>query len=203
MAQPVVMLDEHPPPSHDHIVVLDGVTWADYQRVLEIRGDRPTPRMAYLEGRLELMNPSKFHESKKSMVGCLLEAWCLDNGVDISPFGSWTLENKETKRGVEPDECYVLGDNPDAERPDLAIEVIWTSGGLSKLDIYRKLGIREVWIWKKGTLTPYVLRGEQYEPIERSELLPGVDLAQLVRYVEVQPMTKAVREYRAALRGRR
>jgi hypothetical protein len=25
-------------------------------------------------------------------------------------------------------------DRPDAERPDLAIEVIWTSGGVGKLD---------------------------------------------------------------------
>lgn len=27
-----------------------------------------------------------------------------------------------------------------SDRPDIAVEVIWTSGGLDKLEIYRKLG---------------------------------------------------------------
>jgi len=35
---------------HDNIVVFDGFTWGDFQRLLSIRGDRPVPRLAYLEG---------------------------------------------------------------------------------------------------------------------------------------------------------
>jgi Uma2 family endonuclease len=199
VAQPAVIVDRDAT-SHDHIVVLDGATWADYERVLEIRGDRSEPRLAYLEGRLELMNPSKSHESIGGMIGRLLEAWCFENEVDVSPFGSWTLERKEAARAVEPDECYVVGDRPDAERPDLAIEVIWTSGGVGKLDIYKELGVQEVWVWKAGTLTAYVLRDAQFERRERSQLFPDVDLELLNRFVRVQPMTKAVRDYRAALR---
>ena len=55
----------------DDIIVLRDVTWADYQRLLEIRGERPVPRLTYLEGALELMTPSRPHESLKSMIGCL------------------------------------------------------------------------------------------------------------------------------------
>lgn len=201
MAQLALVLEDAKPASHDDIVVLEGVGWADYQRLLEIRGERAVPRMTYLEGRLELMNPSRSHESIKSMIGCLVEAWCLEKGIDISPYGSWTLENKEARRGAEPDECYVIGDNPDADRPDLAIEVIWTSGGIGKLEVYRKLGVREVWIWQNGKITSYVLRRDQYEATSRSELLPDLDFDQLIEFVGVYPMTKAVRAYRAALRG--
>lgn len=43
-----------------------------------------------------------------------------------------------------PPRRALLG-SEDAERPHLAIEVVWTSGGLDKLDVYRKLGVREVW----------------------------------------------------------
>jgi Uma2 family endonuclease len=184
----------------DDIIVLREVTWADYQRLLEIRGERPVPRLTYLEGALELMTPSRPHESLKSMIGCLVEAWCLEKGVGITPYGSWTLESKEANRGVEPDECYVLGDVAEPERCDLAIEVVWSRGGLNKLEVYRKLGVREVWIWKAGSIEVFALRGEEYVPIQRSETLPGIDLPVLLRFVDVRPMTRAVTEYRAALR---
>jgi Uma2 family endonuclease len=149
------------------------------------------------------MNPSRSHETIKSMIGCLVEAWCLENDVDITPYGSWTLESKESERGVEPDECYVLGDVAEPERCDLAIEVIWTSGSVNKLDVYRKLGVQEVWLWQQAELRVFSLGGDQtYARIERSRLLPQLDLAELLSFVDIRPMTRAVKEYRAALRGR-
>jgi len=187
----------------DDIIVLQGATWADYQRLLEIRGERPVPRFTYLEGVLELMNPSRPHETIKSMVGRLVEAWCLENDIDITPYGSWTLENEESERGVEPDECYVLGDVPEPERCDLAIEVVWTKGVVDKLEVYRKLGVRELWIWKAERLQVLSLRNERYVALERSELLPGIDLEQLLQFASIKPMTRAVREYTAALRASR
>jgi Uma2 family endonuclease len=184
----------------DDIIVLRDVTWADYQRLLEIRGERPVPRLSYLEGALELMRPSRPHESLKSMIGRLVEAWCLEKGPGITPYGSWTLESKAADRGVEPDECYVIGDVDDPDRPDLAIEVIWSSGGIDKLEVYRKLGVREVWIWKPGTIEVFVLRDATYVPVLRSEVVPGIDLATLLRFVDIRPMTRAVTEYQAAVR---
>ncbi|MEG4506483.1 Uma2 family endonuclease [Microcoleus sp. F6_B4] len=34
--------------------------------------------------------------------------------------------------------------------PDLAIEVVFTSGGIDKLQLYKRLGIPEVWFWEDG-----------------------------------------------------
>lgn len=213
MATPALAPDDRTaPPAReadgDHLIVLTGATWADFQRMLELRGERPVPRLAYLEGTLQLMSPSQRHERLKSMIGRLVEAWCLERGVEITPYGSWTLEEKALERGVEPDECFVLGDDASsdegdeaARRPDLAIEVALTSGGLSKLELYRGLRVREVWFWKRGAITVHVLRGDAYEAVPASEALPGLDLALLLRFVDVRPMTRAVREYREALRG--
>jgi Uma2 family endonuclease len=133
------------------------------------------------------------------MLGRLVEEWCLERGVDITPYGSWTHESKESNRGAEPDECYVLGDNSEPARCDLAIEVIWTHGGVDKLDIYRKLGVREVWIWRSARISLHQLRGDHYEPLVASAVLPGIDLQLLLEFLDVRPMTRAVREYRAAL----
>jgi hypothetical protein len=51
--------------------------------------------MAYLEGALELLSPSKDHEQIKSYVGRLIEAYALARGIDLSPYGAWTLKNDE------------------------------------------------------------------------------------------------------------
>jgi Uma2 family endonuclease len=188
-------------PREDHIVVLREATWADYQRMQEMRGDRSAPRLTYLEGVLQIMSPSRDHESIKSGIGCLVEVWCLERGIEFSTYGSWTIEDKEVERGVEPDECYVFGRVAAPARPDLAIEVVWTSGGINKLEVYRGLGVREVWFWRRGVITPWVLREGRYEQVERSEVLVGIDLVQLAGFAERPTTSAAIVAYREALRG--
>jgi len=200
MAEPAVATEAPALPA-DNIILLENVTWADFRRILQMRGDRPVPRLTYLEGVLELMRPSRPHEAIKSMIGRFVEAWCTENGVEITPYGSWTLENEDADRAAEPDECYVIGDVDEPERCDFAIEVVWSSGGINKLEVYRRLQVREVWFWKKGRIDVHVLRGDRYVAVEASELLPGIDLVLLASFARRQPMTRAVKEYRAALRG--
>lgn len=191
--------DHDDTPVGDKIVVMRGLSWSDYQRMLEARGDRSVPRFAYLEGQLEIITPSLSHESLKSRIGRLVEVWCLENGVEFSPYGSWTLENKNEDGGLEPDECYVFGSVSEPERPDLAIEVVWTSGGLKKLDIYARLGVKEVWFWRRGRITVHVWSADQYVEARESSLLPGIDLVELMSYLDRPSASQAIREYRAAL----
>jgi Uma2 family endonuclease len=198
----VELVDREDEPREDHYVHLHGVTWADYLRLLEIRGERSVPRLTYLEGTLEIMSPSRTHDEIKSYVGRLVEAWCLEKGVEFTPYGSWTLTNEEAKRGAEADECYVFGLDPKRkEQPDVAIEVIWTSGGIDKLKVYRKLRVREVWFWKNGRIHVHVLRGIRYEPAAASEVLPGIDLDHLLSFLDRPTASQAIRDYQAALRG--
>lgn len=197
------LADHDDTPVDDKIVVLRGASWADYQRMLEVRGQVSSPRVAYLEGTLEVITPSRSQEGLKFNIGRLVEAWCLENEIEFSGYGSWTLESKESALGIEPDECYVFGTVREPERPDLAIEVIWTSGGIDKLEIYRKLGVREVWFWRRGKLSAHVLRGEMFLEVTESELLPGLDLVELAGYLDRPTASQAIREYRAALQARR
>jgi Uma2 family endonuclease len=186
-------------PQEDRFVVLHEATWADYQRLLEMRGDRSVPRITYVEGALEILTPCRNHESIKSTLGCLVDLYCLENDIEYGAFGSWTLENKEEDRGAEPDDCYVFGRAREATRPDLAIEVVWTSGRIDKLNVYRKLGVAEIWYWRNDELKAYVLRGDRYRPVARSKALPGIDLAELARHVHAPTTSQAIRDYRATL----
>lgn len=55
-------MDRQDEPREDHFVLLYGVTWADYIRILEIRGDQSAPPITYVEGTLEIMSPSRTHD---------------------------------------------------------------------------------------------------------------------------------------------
>jgi len=177
------------------------VSWEDYEHLLELRGDKSAPRITYLEGTLEIMAPSRQHEGIRSLIGSLVEAWCIDRGIELMPYGSWTLKERKEERGVEPDECYVFGTEARA-RPQLAIEVEWTSGGLDKLEVYKRLGVGEVWHWRKGVIQVFVLEGDGYRESERSLVLPDLDLQLLASFLDRPTLTTAVREFRAALATR-
>ncbi|MPY86898.1 MAG: Uma2 family endonuclease [Luteitalea sp.] len=157
--------------------------------------------MAYLEGALEIMSPSKDHERIKSYIGCLVQTYALERGIDFSPYGSWTLKSAPKESGVEPDECYIVGSDQSKEVPDLAIEVVWTSGGIDKLEISRRLGIGEVWVWKKGRIEIHLLNQGSYEHAGQSRLFPGLDVDFLCSFLDHPTASQAVRALREALRG--
>jgi Uma2 family endonuclease len=176
------------------------VPWAHYEAQLALRGDAPVPRMAYLEGALELMSPSKDHERVKSYIGRLVEAYALERGIDLSPYGAWTLKHAPKQAGAEPDECYILGSDQSKERPDLAIEVVWTTGGIDKLEIYRRLAVGEVWFWRSGHIEVHVLRQDQYMRVTQSGVFPDLDLTLLTSFFDRPTALQSVRAFRDALR---
>ena len=194
------------PKTMDHFVYLR-VNWQGYQQLLALRGERSVPRITYLEGLAELMSPSRYHEIDKKRFARLLEAWSEIAKVPLEGSGSWTLEDQEADRGAEADECYTVRRvvKSDDDRPDVAIEVVWTSGGIDKLEVYRKLAVREVWFFNRGTLRFFALRREAdddiYREIPRSELLPELPIDVLLACMLEPDQTSAVRALRAALAG--
>jgi Uma2 family endonuclease len=188
------------PRVEDNFVLLTGVTWEQYEDLLRIRGDRSGVRLTYLDGDLELMSPTLDHESIKTAIARLLETYAEEMGLTFNGYGSWTVRSEPRARGVEPDECYVLGTQR-PEAPDLAIEVEWTRGAIDKLEVYRGLGVREVWRWRDGTIEVHALRGDRYRRRPASALLPGLDLARLAKLAAKPDQTAAVRSFRAWLKA--
>ena len=202
MSSPAPSPPDARPAEADQRLVMYNVPWSGYEAQLALRGDAPVPRLAYLDGAMELMSPSREHERLKSSIGRLVEAFAIECGIELSPYGAWTLRAAPKASGLEPDECYIIGTDQAKERPDLAIEVIWTSGGIDKLEIYRRLGVPEVWTWRDGAITVSVLCETGYAPSEASKQLPGIDLHQLLSFLDYPTVTQAVRAYRKALTGR-
>ncbi len=184
-------------PTADQRAFLHGVSWDDFELLLRIRGDR-RPLMAYLDGVVEIMSPSGGHEVRKSFIGHLIEHYCLERDITLTPVGALLHKNKRKKVAAEPDESYIFGPYRSRRQADLVIEVVWTSGGIDKLEIYQKLGVDEVWFWEDGALTVYGLGTSGYAVRERSRWLPDLDLAIVARCAEAESLNDAVNKFRAA-----
>ena len=78
--------------------------------------------------------------------------------------------------------------------------MIWTHGGPRKLQVYRRIGVPEGWMWRAGSFAVYALREDGYEQVPSSQLLPELDLDLLGSFLSHESHTQATRAYLAALR---
>lgn len=189
---------QSPSGSDEHRILLSNVPWSTYV-VLRDSLDGPGLRMTYLEGSLEIMSPSREHELETKQIARLLELFCLERDIPLYGYRSTTLRRERKQRGLEPDECYCR--DRDAEVPDLALEVIVTNPLLDKLEVYRGLGVREVWLFKDRRFEVLVLREDRYARVERSEVFPEVDLAAIARHAVMPDQHAALRAFRDELRA--
>jgi hypothetical protein len=142
--------------------------------------------MASIEQLRASVTPSKGHEKRKTWVGALVETYALERGITMSGFGEWLL--------IDPDDRITV--------PDFVIEVQWSRTARDKLEIYKRLGVREVWFWAKSNeIIVHVLRRGRWSVVDRSPCLPDLDLALLCSFFDRPSMTQAMLDFRAALRG--
>jgi len=187
-------------PTADERVVI-ACDWDSYEIQLALRGERSRPKLAYLDGVLEIMSPGPHHENIKSRIGMVIEAYLVCTNLKGGPRGGPTLRRRKQQAGAEPDESYsfVKLDRDNPATPDLVIEVNWTRGGIDKLEIYRRLGVREVWFWEREQISVHVLGPKGYEVQPRSSLLPGLDIDLVLRLLELDDVVDVHAAMREAL----
>jgi Uma2 family endonuclease len=179
-------------------LILHGVSWEKYATMRELLDDHRRVKMTYLAGTLELLSPSDRHEWIKKTIARLIEVYALERDVRLNGYGSTTFKNPLEERGLEPDECYCFGLLK--EVPDIALEVIITSGGVDKLAVYQGLGVPEVWFWKDGSFSIHILGAAGYEQRGRGELVPELDFEVLAQFAEAPDQHEAVQAFRDLLR---
>jgi Uma2 family endonuclease len=194
----------YPPPSRrpgEQRVLLTGVPWDIYVSLRDAV-DTPGVRMTYCEGALELMSPLPEHEETKTTIARLIEMYAIERDVPLYGYGSTTFRSKVKTHGLEPDECYCVSHRL-KDVPDIALEVVLTSGGLEKLPIYKRLGVREVWFWEQDAFHIHALRARGYEALRASEVMPGLDMDAVAGCVRRSDQHEAVKAFRGWLRDRR
>ncbi|NEO51398.1 MAG: Uma2 family endonuclease [Moorea sp. SIO4A3] len=153
----------------DQRIVHDG-TWEQFKFIQKGFDGSPGVRLFYYDGIIEILMPGREHEIFASIIGYLITTFLTEKGIFFQPTRSMTQE-KEGVASAQADESYCIGSVKPI--PDLSIEVVFSSGGISKLERYQALDVPEVWFWEDGLLKLYHLTDGSYVPIERS-LLPGL-----------------------------
>jgi Uma2 family endonuclease len=180
-------------------VVFCGLSWNRYLAFDKKLGDdRPGPRLYFLDGELEIMTTSNEHERIKEWIGGLLDIYFDEARMEIMPRGQATMRLALREVGAEPDKSWCIG--PEKEFPDLVLEIALTSGGVNKLEIYRRFPVPEVWFWRRDKLEIFVLDGSgHYEQSPKSRVLAELDIALIERCVAIRSWQQARQTFRAGL----
>jgi Uma2 family endonuclease len=179
-------------------LLLAGVSWEGYTRLLRAFAEQPAVRLTYDRGVLEIMSPLHEHESDADFLGRLAVTLTEEMGLPVKAGGSTTLRRRKKRRGLEPDRCYWLASEPQVRGkrrinlrtdppPDLAIEVDVTASSLDRMKIYASLGVPEVWRLEPTGLTVQVLGpNRQYAASPHSKSFPLVAPADLTRFLTLR-----------------
>ena len=163
----------------DRTLSFSGMTWEDYEKFNA--EEYQEYRTSFLDGVITIMSPSQNHERIKDFIFLLVVTYCDNFDLDYYPIGSTTLKDKKQEVGKEPDTSFCL--NNVKKNPDLAIEVVFSSGGTDNFKKYQRLGVKEVWFWLNNELEIYVLVDSVYQKHDHSFNLKKVTDKLLTKYV--------------------
>lgn len=205
-------------------VTLRNVGWETYEKLVEEDPGRSAPRFFYDRGVLEIVSPSFEHEQIARVIASLVTELAVELEFDLVGAGSTTFKREDLSRGFEPDASFYFSENAVKVRgkrrisldagdppPDLVVEVDIMSPSASKLPIYARLGVAEVWRHDGDRLAVLGLRQDEqgrYDEIPESLLLaparvPGESLTRFVEegLTSGRPAwTRRVREWARGLR---
>ena len=176
-------------------VVLQNVSWETYERLLKDLEDSSTPRLTFDRGLLEIMSPLNEHEECNRNLALLVELFAEEFDVDIRNLGSTTFKREDLGRGFEADSCFYVQNEGRLRKkqridpavdppPDLVIEIDLQRDSINKLPIFMKLGVPEIWRYRRGKLSIFTLKNGAYKEQEASAAFPLLSAADLTRLLE-------------------
>jgi Uma2 family endonuclease len=184
-----------PPLEAEQRVILKGISWETYERLLSEHEESSGTHFIYDQGMLEIMILSLKHEKLKHVLALLVELLAAELGIDIEGAGSTTFRREDLARGFEPDASFYLEnveyirqkdeiDLTNDPPPDLVIEVDLSSLSLDKFPIFAAVGVGEIWHYAGERVAIFVLADGNYVERAESRALPTVTGEALTHFVE-------------------
>ncbi len=170
--------------------LLTEVAWEDYERLLAWRDEyRPSVRLTYDRGGLEVMPVSFRHERLRKVLDLLIAAWVEETGGEYFANGQLTHLRKDLERAFEPDECYYLRnwkkvaalreiDFRTDPPPDLSVEIEHTRPLLDKRGVFAAFKMPEVWRYDGNDVSVLLLQPSgEYQKSPVSLAIPNFPFA--------------------------
>lgn len=176
-------------------VLLQDISWEEFEAISEELVDRRSARVAYYDGILEIMTPLPEHEYFKQTISIAIEDMAETLELNYESYGSTTWRRQTKQAGLEPDNCFYFQNEASVRGklkfnlnqdppPDLALEIDITNKSLDRFPIYARLGVPELWCYDDETLKIYHLQDEQYVEVEQSNIFPKLDVRALPQLIE-------------------
>jgi len=194
-------------------VLLNNITWQEFETILEELGEHRSARIAYDQGTLEIMTPLPEHEFNKEIISDLIKALLEELEVNFLSLGSTTFKNIKMYQGIEPDNCFYIANECKIRGkkrldltidppPDLALEIDLTSR--THQHIYAALGVAEVWHFENGNLLIYLLQNNQYFESDTSLNFPNLAVKEIIlqslKQVNLVGRNNVMKEFRQWVR---
>jgi len=189
--------------------VIRDVDWHVYDGIVRAIGDHHT-RITFDGRNIELMSPLPIHEFLNCMFDRMLSVLSYEFRIPVRNGGSMTFRREDLARGLEPDSCYWIQNEPAIRGkleldftvdppPDLAIEVEISRSALDRMAIYSKLGVPEVWRFDGESPTIHLLQTDGvYSEGPTSRCLPELlvhEMAPFLRPDDQLDDTTRVRQF--------
>ena len=187
----------------DQIVILRGIHWDTYERLLADQQESSGTRLNFDCGTLEIVSPSSEHEQLKETIALLFQLLASELEIDVLAVGSTTFRRKDLRKGFEPDASfYIRNAQPirnqpriDLRRdppPDVVVEIQVTNPAIDKLSIFAAAGVPEVWLYRDAQVEILGLESKTYQRKPESSFLPGVTDPVLTNFVRSSRTMKSV-----------
>ena len=191
-------------------IIMHGISWQTYERLLEDLADCSVPHLTYDQGELEIMSPTALHDRVTRAIEALVTLTSLEMEVEVLSLGSTTYKRKDIERGFEVDasfygqnESRIRGkreiDLPVDPPPDLVVEIDVTSSSIDKLALLAEFEVPEIWGYKDGQFDILQLDSGSYRSVETSGVLPFIT-AQTLTDLVAQSLTLTPLEWKKKVR---
>jgi Uma2 family endonuclease len=189
---------------------LDGLSWYEYEHLLEELVEWPGVRVTYDQGRVEIMSPTPEHEDYKDFVYSMVRVLSEESQIRVETRGSTTYKREKLLKGVEPDASFyvqnaqaIIGkrriDLSVDPPPDIVVEIDITSESLSKFPIYAALGVPEIWRYDSKRARFYHLENQDYVEATTSRSFPILTAGAMTEFID-QSKTQGQYDALAAFR---
>ncbi len=184
-------------------IVLPGVSWQQFETLLDELGSERTARLTYDRSKLEMMTPLEEHERCSRLIESLILVIADEMEMQIHSIGSVLLKRPDLECVAQPNASYYLTEKVRLSKraeldlnqtppPDLAVEVTITKSSLNTFGIYAALGLPEVWqYWTtvgdnvlKGDLLIYQLQNGHYVERSTSPTFPFLPAKRVLEFLD-------------------
>ena len=179
-------------------VTIRNATWQQYLDLTNyLDQESINYRASYFNHTIELMSPDFKHENPRERLYGFIRDFCIAKRIKFFSCGFTDIKRKELA-AKQPDTSFSF--ETKKEKPDLAIEVINTSGIIKNLhQIYSLLEVPELWIWKNDQVNFYQFKNGVYGLIEESINLPGLTVNLINECLAISDEWEAGIEFRSRI----